>query len=218
MNKVFEREVSQLKEAILRQAGDVEMRLARTLDGVGKRDTAVLATVVKQDHEIDVREVLIEEDCLKILALHQPVAKDLRFVIAVLKINNDLERVGDIVAHLAKRGTKIMEYPELPMMNAILDIGHLAGSLLKKSIDALVTLDIALAKAVIVEDSEVDTMYKETIRAIKKIMASRDTAVEPEALILARSMAYDMERIGDHSTNIAEDVVYLVDGSIIRHQ
>jgi len=218
MNRVFIRETEKLKEALLRQAGEVESRLTSVLKGVETRDAEDLATLIDLDHEIDTREVVIEEDCLKILALHQPVARDLRFVIAILKINNDLERIGDVIVNIADRGIRLATFPTPDILGKALEMGTLAGTMLSDSINALVTLDLALAKNVIERDDSVDRLNHEVVQTVINRVKTPENAGSVEALILVKSMARDIERIGDHATNIAEDVAYLVDGTIIRHK
>ena len=218
MNMIFMRESEQLKEAALRLAGEVEFRLAEVLKAIGERDAEALRAWVERDTEIDEWEVQIEEECLKILALHQPVAKDLRFVVAVLKINNDLERIGDIVVNIAERGMRLAEFPATPQQETCMRMGRLVCAMLKDSLDALIGLDAEKAAAVIARDDEVDRLKAGVIESVVWQMTVTDTGSVAEALILVHSVARDLERIGDHATNIAEDVTYLVDGSIIRHR
>jgi len=170
-----------------------------------------------RDEEIDAREVQIEEECLKLLALHQPVARDLRFVIAVLKINNDLERIGDIVVNIADRGVRLSAFPVSDLQSTLMRMGHLAGAMLKDSIDALVERDVPKAKAVIARDDAVDRLNEEVIREVVARATQEHAGARVEALILIHDVARDLERVGDHATNIAEDVAYLADGTIIRH-
>lgn len=218
MNMIFARENEKLKEAILRLAGEVEMRLTDVLNAVERRDKESLLTWMDLDSEIDEREVQIEEECLKILALHQPVARDLRFVIAVLKINNDLERIGDIVVNIADRGVRLAAFPLSDLQDRIMRMGRLAREMLKDSLDALIALDVHKAIDVINRDDEVDALNVEVIHGVIARATPENTGAMTESLILIHSVARDLERIGDHATNIAEDVAYLVDGTIIRHK
>ena len=215
---IFLREIDTLKERVLRLSIDVEDRLRKALQAVANRDVALAQTVMDGDAEIDRREVAIEEECLKILALHQPVARDLRFVIAVLKINNDLERVGDIVVNIADRGVRLAAFPVTDLQDKIMLMGRLAREMLNDSLDALITLDVRKAVAVIARDDEVDRLNVEVINGVIARATPANTGAMTEALILIHSVARDLERIGDHATNIAEDVAYLVDGTIIRHK
>ena len=218
MNAIFTRESEQLKKSALRLAGEVELRLAEVLKATGARDTEALQAWVARDAEIDAREVQIEEECLKILALHQPVARDLRFVVAVLKINNDLERIGDIVVNIAERGMRLAAFPATAQQEVCMRMGQIACAMLKDSLDALISLDAIKAAAVIARDDEVDRLKAAVVDSVAADVTSASTGAAAEALILIQSVARDIERIGDHATNIAEDVAYLVDGTIIRHK
>ncbi len=218
MNMIFSRESEVLKESILRLAGEVEMRLSEVLKATERRDKDSLLMWMARDTEIDEREVQIEEECLKILALHQPVARDLRFVVAVLKINNDLERIGDIVVNIAERGSRLTAFPVTDLQERLMQMGRVAREMLKESLDALISLDVHKAIAVIARDDEVDRLNVEVIEAVIARATPANTGAMTESLILTHSIARDLERIGDHATNIAEDVAYLVDGTIIRHK
>jgi len=214
MNLVFAREHDYLKAEILDLAREVENRLCDVLRAISLREKETLEYLKEADSELDEQEVKIEEECLKILALHQPVARDLRFVVAILKINNDLERIGDIIANIADKGIRLSVYETPSLIGKILEMGKKAQNMLKESIYALVSLDVKTAHEVIQDDDEVDRLNVEVIKGVIQEIASTKT---PEALLLIHSMARDLERIGDHATNIAEDVAYLVDGTIIRH-
>ncbi|MDD4018890.1 MAG: phosphate signaling complex protein PhoU [Kiritimatiellae bacterium] len=218
MNVIFARESELLKEAILRLAGEVEMRLSEVLKAMERRDKEAMQMWMDRDAEIDEREVQIEEECLKILALHQPVARDLRFVVAVLKINNDLERIGDIVVNVAERGLRLADFPVTDFQGKLMQMGRVAREMLKESLDALISLEVRQAAAVITRDDELDRMNVEVIQGVIARAAPANTGAMTESLILTHSIARDLERIGDHATNIAEDVAYLVDGTIIRHK
>lgn len=218
MNLIFARESEQLKENVLRLAGEVEWRLAEVLKATEQRDLATLMSWMERDDEIDEREVVIEEECLKILALHQPLARDLRFIVAVLKLNNDLERIGDIVVNIADRGMRLAAFPVTGLQDKVVHMGRLAREMLKGSLDALIALDVKKAEHVIARDDEVDRLNVEVINAVIAQATPGNTGAMTESLILIHSIARDLERIGDHATNIAEDVAYLVDGTIIRHK
>jgi phosphate transport system protein len=217
MNQIFEREREKLEEQVLRLAGDVELRLGKVLEAIEARDKGQLQMWMERDREIDEREVEIEEDCLKILALHQPLARDLRYIIAALKLNNDLERIGDIVVNIADRGVRLMAFPPVDLQNLIFRMGDRTRKMVKMSLDSLCGLDVGMAKAVIAADDEVDALNVQVIHAVIDRAKTTEAGLT-EALLLIHSMARDLERIGDHATNIAEDVAYLVDGTILRHQ
>jgi phosphate transport system protein len=218
MSLIFARESERLRENVLRLAGEVEWRLAEVLKATEQRDTEALLMWMERDDEIDEREVVIEEECLKILALHQPLARDLRFVVAVLKLNNDLERIGDIVVNIADRGMRLAAFPVTGLQDKVMCMGRLSREMLKGSLDALIALDVKKAVAVIARDDEVDRLNVEVISAVIAQATPGNTGAMTESLILIHSIARDLERIGDHATNIAEDVAYLVDGTIIRHK
>ena len=217
MDLIFERERQELEDSVLGLADDIEHRLVSVLGAIVARDTALLKSWMDRDREIDAREVEIEENCLKILALHQPVARDLRYVIAAMKLNNDLERIGDIVINIADRGIRLAAFPPMDLLADIDRMGKSVRAMLEGSLEALATLDVAKAKAVIFADDEVDAMNVAMIHAVIDRAKSVNSGLT-EALLLLHSMARDLERIGDHATNIAEDVAYLVDGTILRHQ
>jgi len=159
-------------------------------------------------------EIDVEEDCLKILALHQPVAIDLRFIVAVLKINNDLERIGDIAVNIARRAVYLnsQEPMDIPV-----DLAGLAGkAMLRQSLDSLVNMDASLARSVCTADDEVDEMDRQIQKQIKgRIRAVPERVDYPTQLL---RVSRHLERIADHATNIAEDVIYMTDGEILRHR
>lgn len=215
MNKIFTRELEGLKESILLLAAEIENRMETVFLAISNHENQKLVEIMEADREIDAREVEIEEECLKVLALHQPVARDLRFVVAVMKINNDLERVADILVNIADRGCRLEMYPECDLIEKIRAMGNLAMEMLRESLACLIALDVDRAVALIKRDDELDAMNVDVIQsAISRAEHSSD---EVGALFLYHSMARDIERIGDHATNIAEDVAYLADGWIIRH-
>lgn len=144
MNKIFVRETDDLKGSILRLAAEIDKRMTTVLNAISAHDKATLEAIMEADRDIDAWEIEIEEECLKILALHQPVAKDLRFVVAVMKINNDLERVGDILVNIADRGCRLQEYQECDLFEKIKVMGKLAADMLRESLGCLISLDVPL--------------------------------------------------------------------------
>ena len=217
MSMIFERATERPDEAILRQAGDVEERLRAALRDMESGNRDGLLAWKARDEEIDAREVQIEEECLKLLALHQPVARDLRFVIAVLKINNDLERIGDIVVNIAERGARLAAFPMSDLQQTLGRMGLLVCAMLKDSLDALIARNVAQARDVIARDEAVDALNAQVIARVIDRATQENAGARVEALILIHGVARDLERVGDHATNIAEDVAYLADGTIIRH-
>ncbi len=169
------------------------------------------------DREIDLSEVEIEEECLKALALHQPVATDLRFIAACLKINNDLERIADLAVNIAERALSLFSRQEaVPVPARFHDFMDSAARMLRESIDAFVRGDARLARAVCAKDEGIDQTNREIIAELLRRMHEDPGCIDP-ALELV-SVSKNIERIADHATNIAEDVVYLVEGDIVRHR
>ena len=212
----LQRELDRLKKKILSLSTLVEQRVRQAVKSVEERDGQLAQQVIDGDDQIDHTEVEIEEDCLKILALHQPVAVDLRFIVAVLKINNDLERIGDLAVNIAERAAYLATSgtPELlfdfPGMAAK---GH---AMLRNSLDALVNLDPRLARQVCADDDEVDAINRQMYEQVKQEMRNHPENLEP--LIHLLSISRLIERMADQATNIAEDVIYMVEGKIVRHR
>jgi phosphate transport system protein len=215
MAKQLPRQIDALKQRILFVGTLVEEAIAKAISALNNRDKAVANALIEADAEIDRMEVDVEEDCLKILALYQPVAADLRFVVAVLKINNDLERMGDLAKNIAKR---VVFLADCPLYDLPIDYRPMAAqvkSMVKESLDALVNADTALAQKVRESDDGVDAQRRTIERQIEKHIASN--ADQTEGLIQLASVARHLERIADMATNIAEDVIYMVEGEIVRH-
>lgn len=180
------------------------------------RDGALGERIIAIDKEIDRAEVELEEECLKILALHQPVAGDLRFISAVIKINNDLERVGDEAVNIAQRVTNLAKRPPVEVPFQYGNMAARAEEMLKESLDALVNLDTDLAYKVCLMDDDVDEMNREIYDKVKAVIQKKPDRVT--YLINLLLIARHLERIGDHATNIAEEVIHMAEGEILRHQ
>jgi len=212
----WQREIENLKKLILSLGAIVEEQIQRAMLSLERRDTELADEVIFRDREVDSLEILIEEECLKILALYQPVAKELRFVIAVLKMNNDLERMGDLASNIAKRVRYLSKKEKIDLISEFRDVSDKVQIMVKKSLDALVNTDVALAREVLAADDEVDRLTKQMLkRTINAIEKDSDRTKEYFSI---RSISKNLERIADSATNIAEDVVYLCSGEIIRHQ
>ena len=197
-------------------SGLVEKNVDSAIDSVIKLDGNSASEVIELDCQIDQMEVLVEEECLKILALHQPVAIDLRFITAILRINNDLERIGDIAVYIARRTKYSIRKPtshRLP--EKFQEAAEKAKNMLSKSLDSLMQLDVDLAKEICEADDEVDILCNEIYKVIKDMLRNFPEDVDSICNLLL--LPSRIERIADHATNIAEDVIYMVDGEIIRH-
>lgn len=210
------KEIETLKKNILALSAVVEESVHKAVKAIDERDGDLARDVIDNDSHIDDTEVDIEEECLKLLALHQPVAIDLRFIVAVLKINNDLERIGDLAVNLAERALYLYAHPAVNLPFDFSAMARKAQSMLKRALDALVNMDDKLAARVIVEDDDVDAMnlemYIRVQEAIKRDIAGLDRYIH------FLSASRHLERIADHATNIAEDVIYMIDGEIVRHK
>jgi phosphate transport system protein len=215
MTKHFHRELENIKKRVLTLGSLVEDRVRSAVKALEDMDGAAAAEIVRLDYEVDEMEVEIEEECLKVLALHQPVAVDLRFIVAVIKINNELERIGDQAVNIAQRVEVIARRPRPPFTFDYAVMSEKAIRMLKMSLDALVNLDVDLAYKVITMDDEVDQIKKEAYDKIKQ--AIQDLPDRVGYYINLLLISRHLERMGDHSTNIAEEVIYLVEGEIFRH-
>jgi phosphate transport system protein len=210
------REIDKLKKEILSLGAVVENSVQMAVKSIEERDFALADKVILSDNEIDHAEVDLEEDCLKILALHQPVAIDLRFIIAVLKINNDLERIGDLAVNIAERVGFLISQPSIKIPYDLQGLAEKSSWMLRNSLDSLVKLDTTLARQVCNADDEVDAINREMYDLVKNAIRANPEHID--ALIPYLSVSRYLERIADHATNIAEDVIYMVDGIIARHR
>jgi phosphate transport system protein len=211
----MEREIGKLKRSILALAAVVEESVKQAVIALEKRDVGLAQKIIEGDLAVNQKEVELEEECLKILALHQPVAADLRFIVAVLKINNDLERIGDLAANMADRVLSLENCPAHEVPFDLATMADKAELMLEKALDALVNFDIDLANEAIDLDDEVDAMHKESFAKVKTKIKQNPEQID--ALISYLSISRYLERIADLATNIAEDVVYLIEGKIVRH-
>ena len=215
MSKHLEKEIEKLKKNIIIMSSIVEDMVYLSTKSVIERDARMAEEIIKRDIEVDNLEVEIEEDCLKILTLHQPVAIDLRIIIAILKINSDLERVGDLAVNIAERSIFIgSQKTDIPAYD-FTDMASKAEDMLSRSIDSLVNLDVKTAYRVRVEDDEVDAMNRDIFAFVKGQIPNNPEQVN--SLLHLLSVGRHLERIADHATNIAEEVIYLVDARIVRH-
>ena len=211
----LQREIDRLKRKVLALGAIVEENLRLAFQAIDQRDAAKARRVIETDVLIDQNEVDVEEECLKILALYQPVAGDLRFVAAVIKINSELERIGDLSANIAERALQLVdEHPVAVPLNVAV-MADRTWTILEKALDALVRQDAVMAREVLVADDEVDELYAELIDELKGVI--RADLEHLDAIVLLFSVARYLERLADHATNIAEDVLYMVEGEIQRH-
>ena len=216
MTKRFINEIEKLKKKILQLTAMVEGNLSKAVKAVAEFDTKLAEAVIEYDSQIDSFEVEVEEECLKILALHQPVAADLRYVIASLKINNDLERIGDLAVNIAKRTIGIQKHSSAQIPFDLSEMLNLVVKLVKKSTDSLINNDSNLARQVCIEDDEIDDLHKNSINILKEEIEKAPQLIDFYISLL--NVSRNLERIADHATNIAEDVIYNIEGEIVRHK
>ena len=216
MTRHIAHQIAQLKDSILRFGTIVEESISRSNIALFKQDIALAQRVIANDAEIDRLEVELEEECLKVLALYQPVAADLRFVVAALKINNDLERIGDLASNIAKTVSQLTTTGPFKLPEEISSMAEQAEEMVKNSLDAVVKADPDLARRVREEDDEVDAGRQ----AVRKLVIQQiqKNPEKVESLLQINSVSKHLERIADMATNIAEDVIYMVEGEIVRHR
>jgi len=215
MQKHLQKDIDSLKNKIITMGSEAEDRVYKASLALINRDERLVNEVIQSDRQIDKMEVDIEEHCLKILALYQPVAIDLRFIIAVLKINNELERVGDIAVNIAERAAFLIKYKDFEIPYDAKGMATIVESMLTRSIDALVHMDVKLAHQIRAEDDEVDAFNREMYSRVKDMLIRSPEDIN--CMLHAVSAGRHLERIADHACNIAEDVIYLVDAEIVRH-
>ena len=211
----FSRELEEINKLLLHLGGLVEDNFRKAVQSAINHDGELGRTVVSLDNQIDEAEIQVEEECLKAMALHQPVAKDLRYLVAVLKINNDLERIGDLAANMAERTIQLAEVKAKDAPFNVEAMAEKVETMLEMALDALVNYDLKLANEAIEMDDEVDAMHKDAFTAVKKQI--RENPKDMDAQINYLSISRYLERIADLATNIAEDVVYMIEGKIVRH-
>lgn len=216
MAKHLEKELDRLRKLIYTLGARVDESLELAVKSFQDNDEELARKVIEGDREIDDMEVEVEEECLKALALYQPVAIDLRFIIAVMKMNSDLERIGDLAADIAKNGVYINQAakPRIPL--DLHQMTYLVKAIVRKSLDSLLNIDAYLAREVLRDDEEINAMKAEMKAEIVEALQRDPDHAETLTTLLA--VTNRLERIGDHATNIAEDVIYMVEAEIVRHQ
>jgi phosphate transport system protein len=210
------RDLEHLKKEILTVGALVEEATDKAIAALVDRRAALAEEVLKGDDRIDHKEVEVEEECLKVLALHQPVAADLRFIVAVLKVNNDLERMGDLAVNVAERAAFLATHEPLPVALDFPAMGDMVRGMVRDVLDALVRLDTELARSVWSRDDHVDEMNRRMFHVLEDLMQRDPSTVERALHTLNASR--QLERMADLATNIAEDVLFMVLGEVVRHR
>src|SRR5262245_12159705 len=211
----FDEELADLKTTLLRMAGLAEDQIDKALTALVTRDSALAIQVIERDHQVNTLDVGIDEECIRLLALHQPAARDLRLVTTAMKISTELERISDLAENISERAIELNKEPQLKPYIDIPMMGKMARAMVKESIDAFVKDDSTIARKVLANDDFVDDLMDQIFRELLSFMIE-DTRTITRAIRLSFIAKY-LERIADHATNIAELVVYLVEGKIIRH-
>ena len=216
MKRHLQKELENLKKRILSLGAMVEERVRMAIEAFDTNSRELAQQTIVSDREIDEAEVEVEEECLKIIALHQPVAVDLRFINATIKINNDLERIGDEAVNIAERVENISRRLPISIPFDFAAMAEKAEAMLKESLDALVNQDVDLAYKVCLDDDAVDRMNRSVYDNVKETIKKHPDRVA--YLLNLLLIARHLERIGDHATNIAEEVIYMIEGEISRHR
>ena len=211
----FQEELEQLKTRLLEMGGLAEDRVRSALDGLVERDSQLVDRVLACDVPINQLHIEIDSRCFKLLALHQPMAVDLRAIVSAVKINTDLERVGDLAINIAEAVRRYMRHPPVKELIDIPRMAEIAQSMLRDSLDSYVRRDIALAQSVLNQDDELDALKTQVFRDLLTHMLQDPSTIEPalDLILISRHL----ERIGDHATNIAEDVIFMVSARDVRH-
>ena len=215
MARHFHEELEALKQTLLAMGGLVEDQIRRVMRALLERDDVMAREVIERDRQVNTYDVEVDEQCVSLLALHQPAAGDLRFITTAMKIVTDLERIGDQAVNIAQRVLELNREPQLKPYIDLPRMAEKAQRMVKESLDAFVARDTALARQVCGEDAEVDALKEQIFRELLTFMME-DPRTIPRAIRVILISRF-MERVADHATNIAEMVVYLVEGKMVRH-
>lgn len=216
MSVHLHRDMENLQKMVLGLSAVAEEMIDRARRVFCERKYDEAAAVIAMDSEVDEREVAIEEECLKMLALHQPVASDLRRIAAVLKINNDIERIADLAVNISQRSQCLADYPEFVVPERVVQMVDLTTQMVRSALDSFVSNDAQAARRIIRLDDTVDQHNREIIDDLQSQMQERPQLVA--ACLHCFSAVRHVERIADHAVSIAEDVIYLAEGAIVRHR
>lgn len=215
MQRHFDQELAQLKDVLLRMGALVEHQIQQALRALVERDSDLAAAVIERDHEVNALDVEIDDTCIKLLALHQPTARDLRFVTTAMKISSELERMGDLADHIAERALELNTEPQLKPYIDIPRMANWTMHMVKECLDAFVKSDSAMARKVCADDDFVDDLNAQLFRELLSFMLENPVTIT--RAIRLTFVAKSLERIADHATNIAEMVIFMVKGKSIRH-
>jgi len=211
----FDEELELLQQRLLSMGGLAEDRMADSVKAITHRDPVLVERILIGDEPINSLHIEIDDRCFKLLALHQPMAADLRAIVAAVKINTDLERVGDLAVNIAEAAKRYLQHPPVKPLIDIPRMGDIAQSMLRDALDAFVRRDTQLAESVLAADDTLDGLKTQIFRELLTFMLSEPSTIEPalDLILISRHL----ERIGDHATNIAEDVIFMVSARDVRH-
>jgi len=215
MQRHFHEELEALKQTLLAMGGLVEDQIRRVMRALTERDDALAQEVIDRDRQVNAYDVEVDETCVNLLALHQPAAGDLRFITTAMKIVTDLERIGDQAVNIAQRALELNREPQLKPYIDLPRMAERAQAMVKDSLDAFVARDTELARRVCGADAEVDALKEQMFRELLTFMME-DARTIPRAIRLILISRF-IERVADHATNIAEMVIYMVEGKMVRH-
>jgi phosphate transport system protein len=211
----FQDELDQLKQRLLTMGGLAEERVRLAVRSLTEGDPKLMSEVIGGDSEVNRLHVEVDDRCFKLLALHQPMASDLRTIVAAVKINSDLERVGDLAVNIAEAALRYIDHPPVKALVDIPRMAALAQAMLHDALDAFVSRDLAAAQSVLDRDDTLDTLKNQVFRELLTYMIGEPRTIEPalDLILISRHL----ERVGDHATNIAEDVIFIVAARDVRH-
>lgn len=215
MDRHFDEELQHVKKKLVEMATLVEESITKSLDGLKKKNAEIATEIIEIDHKIDELEITIEDMCIELIARHQPVGSDLRFLIGAIKMNNDLERMGDHSVNIADCIKYVIEGPHVAQITNIWSMAKIVNEMLRESVESFIHNDAARAQKVCERDSIVDEMRNETIRLLLTYMLEEPEKVGSAIQYLL--VAKNLERIADLSTNICEDVIYIAQARVIKH-
>ena len=215
MTRHFHEELDALKQTLLAMGGLVEDQIRRAMQALLERDDVIAQEVIDRDRQVNAYDVEVDEQCVNLLALHQPAASDLRFITTAMKIVTDLERIGDQAVNIAQRALELNREPQLKPYIDLPRMADRAQRMVKESLDAFVAGDTAQARRVCAADAEVDALKEQIFRELLTYMMEDPRTVSRAIRVILISRF--MERVADHATNIAEMVIYLVEGKMVRH-
>jgi phosphate transport system protein len=211
----FQEELETMQARLLEMGGIAEERVRVAVQGLMTRDVMMIDRIIGGDEPLNQLHVEIDDRCFRLLALHQPMAVDLRAIVAAVKINSDLERVGDLAVNIAEAARRYVDHPPVKQLIDIPRMGSVAQAMLRDSLDAYVKHDIDLARAVLNSDDELDALKTQVFRELLTYMLQDPATIQPSLDLILVSR--HLERIGDHATNVAEDVIFMVSAQDVRH-